>query len=285
MARRADLSPAMAGSVLLHLSLAAALIFLKPLERNVPPGAAVPVTLVTSADVPDVRPAEAAPEPQTAQTEAPVPDAPAEPAAATPAPQPKPQPTPPPKPAPAAVAKPMPTPKPATPAVTPKPSPIKPAPQAKPTATAPAKAPAKSLNLDALAASIAKSGKTSSAPKGPARPETATQAREAAGAAKGLSASFLAGLQDQIRPHWTPNCEVEGGRDVRVKVGFILGAGGQVIGTVDAGGQEYSSNPVIKAAAERAIRAVLQTAPFSTPPRDLVGQKLVLNFNAREACS
>jgi outer membrane biosynthesis protein TonB len=169
--------------------------------------------------------------------------------------------------------------------VAPKPTPAKSAPPSRPAPAAAAKPPAKSLNLDALAASVAKAGKTSSAPKGPTRPETALQARDAAGAAKGLSASALAGLADELQRRWNPNCDVEGGKDVRIRATFTLGFGGQILGTVDAGGLENSSNPVIQAAAERAIRAIHQAAPFSTLPRDLFGQKVAVNFNAREACS
>ena len=117
MVARTDLSSGMAGSVLLHLLLGAALVFLKPWARDIPPGSAVPVTLVTTADIPDVRPAEASPEPQTAQTEAPVPEAPPEPAAAAPPPQPVP------RPAPAPVPTPAPAPKPAAPAPAPAPAP------------------------------------------------------------------------------------------------------------------------------------------------------------------
>ena len=273
MARGSDLSPAMAGSVLLHVSVAAALIFLKPWARDIPPGAATPVTLVTTADVPDIRPADAAPVEETAQTEVPDPAAAFQPPAAAPAPDPRP--TPPPMPVQKAV--PLQT-APKLAAAKP-PTPVKPSPQP------PTKAPVKSLNLDALAATVARVGKTSSAPKGPSRPETALQAREAVGTAKGLSASALAGLTDELQRRWNPNCEVEGGKDVRIRVTFTLGFAGQILGRVDAGGQENSANPVIQTAAERAIRAVHQAAPFSTLPRDLFGQKVAVNFNAREACS
>jgi hypothetical protein len=53
---------------------------------------------------------------------------------------------------------------------------------------------------------------------------------------------------------------------------------------VEAGGLERSDNAVARAAAERAIRAVHQAAPFP----DLAspaGQRIAVNFNAREACS
>ncbi|OXE36436.1 MAG: cell envelope biogenesis protein TolA [Phenylobacterium zucineum] len=273
MARGSDLSPAMAGSVLLHLALAAVLVLLKPWAREIPRGATTPVTLMTTADLPDIRPAEAAPDPQTAQTETPVPGAPPQPAASTPLPKPVPPPEPEPKP------KPIPAP------IAPKPVPVKPPPPAKPSPSPPPKPATKSLNLDALAASVAKVGKASPVAKGPTRPETALQARDAAGAAKGLSAGALAGLADELQRRWNPNCEVEGGKDVRIRVTFTLGLAGQIVGKVEAGGQENSANPVIQTAAERAIRAVHQAAPFSTLPRDLFGQKVAVNFNAREACS
>jgi protein TonB len=53
---------------------------------------------------------------------------------------------------------------------------------------------------------------------------------------------------------------------------------------VDAGGLDQSGNSVTKAAAERAIRAVHQAAPFSNLPHDFFGQRVTVNFNAREAC-
>ncbi len=273
MARRTDLSPAMVGSVLLHLTLGAALIFLKPWARDIPTGAAVPVTLVTTADLNDVRPAEAAPDAQSAQSDEPQPDPPPQTAAAAPATPPVPTPVP------------QPALKPVSAPVVAKPAVVKPAQPPRPAPLPTPKPAAKPLNLDALAASVAKAGKTSSASRGPSRPETAPQAREAVGAAKGLSASALAGLADELQRRWNPNCEVEGGRDVRIRVTFTLGVGGQILGGVDAGGQEKSGNPVIQAAAERAIRAIHQAAPFSTLPRDLVGQRVAVNFNAREACS
>src|SRR5260221_370013 len=108
---------------------------------------------------------------------------------------------------------PAPPPKPAPPPPTPKPipTPANPVP-------APAAKPQKSLDLDALSASISRlqkpsTPKPSSAAKGPARPETALQARPALGA--GVSAAALTGLTDELQRRWNPNCDVEGGRDVQ----------------------------------------------------------------------
>jgi outer membrane biosynthesis protein TonB len=250
----------MLGSVLLHATVAVLLLVSWNFTRDLKVGSVVPVTIVSQAPATDVRPAEQAPLEQTAQTEAPVPEAPpqAAPPKPKPAPPPKPEPTP-------KVVKPIPT-----------PAPAKPAPPAKPE---------KSLDLDALSASIsklAKPAKPSSAPKGPARAETAAQARPALGT--GISAAAMSGLADELQRRWNPNCDVEGGRDVQLRVTFTLGAGGQVVGDV-AAQIKGPATPVARSASDRAISAVYAAAPFRTLPREFYGEKIAVNFNAREACS
>ena len=254
MGQRSKTSPAMTASVVLHGVLLASVLWLKPWTRNLPIGTVVPVNIVSNASFTDLRAATQTEQVQSAQTETPVAEAPVEPAS------------------------PDPTPSPAPPSAT----------ISKPRAPSPAK-PEKTLDLDALAASIAKTakpagGKTSSASKGPARPETALAPRAAAGAGTGLSASAMSGLANELQRRWNPNCEVEGGKDVTIRVSFTLGTGGRLSGLVEAGGLESSTNPVVKAAAERAIRAVHQAAPFSTLPNDFFGQRISVNFKAREAC-
>jgi outer membrane biosynthesis protein TonB len=254
----------MVASGLLHAGIIAAALISWPWDRELKIGTSVPINIVSNAPSTNLREAIQAPEELEAQTEAPVPDAP--PAPATPAPTPVP---PAPKPAP------TPTPKAAPP-------PPKPAPAKKP---AP-KTERPSLDLDALAASVAKTSniaQRSSAAKGASRPQTAQQARPDLG--DGEAANAMAGMADELQRRWNPNCEVEGGRDVRVRVTFTLGAGGQVVGQVNAGGQERSTNPVVQAAAERAIRAVHAAAPFRNLPRQFYGDRVAVNFNAREACS
>ena len=143
------------------------------------------------------------------------------------------------------------------------------------------------------------------AARGPTRPETATQARPGAGAMTGLQAAAIAGMKDEIQRRWNPNCEVEGGATVQVRVGFKLLPSGRIIDKVTAdilsGGAsvgrvtstgQSSSNTVTgsvdsmtQAAAERAIRAVYQSAPFEGLPPDYYGQQLNLNFKARDACA
>lgn len=272
----------LAASAALHLGVVGAMLISWPWAKDLKVGTVVPVNIVTNAPTTDVRKAIEAPEEQTAQTEDPVPDAPLE----TVAPEPTPAPTPtPPKPVPA----PTPTPTPKAPAPTPpKPTPTPtpaaktPAPKTPAAKTPPTKAAEKSLDLDSLMASLSK-GSKSSAPKGASRPETAKQARPAVGA--GVSANALAGLSEELQRRWNPNCDVEGGSDVRVRVTFTIGSSGAVTGQVSAGGQENSSNPVVRAAAERAISAVYGASPFRTLPRDFYGERVAVNFNAREACS
>ncbi|WP_279386483.1 energy transducer TonB [Phenylobacterium hankyongense] len=270
---RRELSPAMLGSVLLHASVAAALLISWRFNRDLKVGTVVPVTIVANAPSTDIRPAIEAPETQTAQAEQSIPDAP--PQAAPPAPQPQPLP-PAPAPAPAKAAPPTPAPK-----------AIKPAeatPAAKP--QPPTKAD-KGLDLDALAATVSKMSKPagarpSSAAKGLPRPETAPQARPAIGA--GVSAAALSGLTDELQRRWNPNCDVEAGRDIQVRVAFTLGAGGQVVGNVTSQ-IRGAQNALSQAAADRAVRAVYAASPFRNLPREFYGDKIAVNFNAREACS
>jgi protein TonB len=257
----------MIGSVLLHATFAVVLLISWNFTRDLKVGSVVPVTIVSSAPATDVRQAEQAPVEQTAQADEPVPQAPLE--STPPAPEPKPAPPPP-------TPKPIPTPKVVKPIPTP--APVKPA--------APAK-PEKSLDLDALSASVSKMAKTappkpSSAPKGPARPETALQARPALGT--GASAAAISGLQDELQRRWNPNCDIEGGRDVQVRVLFTIGAGGQVVG--DAQSEIKSAQtPVSRTAAQRAVSAVYAAAPYRNLPREFYGERIAVTFNAREACS
>lgn len=246
--RRLEISPAALGSIGLHVAVAAAFMISWG-ARDLKVGAVVPVTIVASAPDTDTRPAIQAPETQIAATEEPAPEAPPEPVP----PPPEPAPTPTPK-----VAKPAP--KPAE----------------------------KALDLDALAASLTKPARNapqrpSAAPKGAARPETAPVARQTVGS--GLaSGAAIAGLAEELQRRWNPNCDVEGGRDVQVRVTFTLGATGQVVGDV-ASQIQGARTPVSTAGAERAVRAVYAAAPFRGLPREFYGDKIAVNFNAREACA
>ncbi len=269
---RSDLSLALLFSAILHGGVLAFALLPWPWERELKIGAVVPINIVSS--IPDSRrPAVQGPEDLAAQTETPEPEAPLDPPVAEPEPQPAPQPTPKPAPQPAPKApppRPAPAPKPAPP-----PPPPKPAPQAPPKKD-------NTLDLDALASSL-KGSQSSSAARGAARPETATQARPATGS--GLTGAAMSGLSEELQRRWNPNCEVEAARNVRVRVTFRLASDGRVVGDVRAGGQEYSADLVTRAAAERAIRAVYSASPFTTLPREFYGDQIAVTFNAAQACA
>ena len=259
MTRRVEVSPAALGSLALHGAAAAALMISWG-SRDLKIGAVVPVTLVSSAPDRDTRPADQADTTQSAQSAEVAPEAPPEPVPPPPAPAPPTK----------AAAKPV--------EKTPAPTPTKPA---------PAKPAKKALDLDNLYASLTKparnAAQASSAPRGATRAETAPVARQTVGTGLATGAA-LQGLAEELQRRWNPNCEVEGGRDVVVKATFQLGVGGQVVGDV-ATLIEGPKSPVAQASAERAARAVYAAAPFRGLPHDFYGERINVNFNAREACA
>lgn len=264
MTRRVEVRPAALGSIALH-GAAALVLMIQWGSRDLKVGSVVPVTIVSSAPDRDTRPAEQADTTQSAQSSEVAPEAPPEPV--------------PPPPAPATPTKAPPTKASAKPVEkTPAPTPTKPA---------PAKPAQKTLDLDNLYASLTKparnAAQASSAPRGATRAETAPVARQTVGT--GLAAgAALQGLAEELQRRWNPNCEVEGGRDVVVKATFQLGVGGQVVGDV-ATLIEGPKSPVAQASAERAARAVYAAAPFRGLPHDFYGERINVNFNAREACA
>jgi outer membrane biosynthesis protein TonB len=276
---RREIQPAMIGSVLLHVTVAVLLLISWTFNRNLKVGSVVPVTIVSQAPA-EPKPAEQAPVEQQAQADEPEPQAPPTP----PPPAPKPTPAPP-KPVP-------PPPKPTPPQPTPKPTPkveTKPVPAPQPPKPAPPQAqakPQKSLDLDALSASISslnKSTKATAAQKGPAQAQTAPVARQTQGAS--ISGMAMNGLVDQLRRHWNPNCTVEGARDVKIRVTFSVSPNGEVNpGSANANGAENSPNPVVKAAAERAVRSVYTVSAMKLIAQDFYGQRVTANFAGNEAC-
>ncbi len=80
---------------------------------------------------------------------------------------------------------------------------------------------------------------------------------------------------------WNPNCSVEGGDAVLVSVTFAVGSDGRVIGRVNASGRE-SADPVMAAAARRAIDAVHAVEPYQAVYR---GATFRINFDAKTACA
>lgn len=256
---RREMSPALVGSIALHGAVAAALLISWPWARTLKVGSVVPVTIVSNAPAGDPPPAVEDTVEQTAMVEDPAVDAPAE--VQPPPPQPAP-PTPAPAPTPKAVAA------------------EKPAPRK----------PEKSLDFAALEASVSKlvpksQPKAASAEKGPARAATSPQPRQTTGTDPAAASAAMAGLADELQRRWNPNCSVEGGRTVQVRVVFALTPSGQVLGDPTWQILRGPQSAVGQAAAERAVRAVYAAAPYRNLPREFYGDRIAVNFNAREACS
>jgi outer membrane biosynthesis protein TonB len=270
--RRESMAPALAAALVLHVGLFLALVVFSR-QPMMPLGASVPITIVANGPTTDSRPAVQAAMAQDAQTPTPVPEAkPPEPA-----PPPPPQPAPraaPPKPAP-----PRPTPVPAL-----KPTPAKPQKDTFDLAQIQADVGAhrEKFSLNSLQADISREAKShptrpAAARQGPSRAETATEARVNAGT--GVSQTDIAGLKGLLERLWNPNCSVD--ERVVIPVTFTVSFDGHVQGRVDAKGNESSPNPVIFAAARRAIDAVHEAAPYADVYR---GEKFTLNFDSKSAC-
>ncbi|MBV9996436.1 MAG: energy transducer TonB [Caulobacteraceae bacterium] len=248
--QRDNLAPAFVAAALLHLALLALAIFLPNRPPMLPIGSSVPITLVTSDKTTDTRQAVQAPEPSpAAPTQAPAPEL-APPSFGAPPP---------------------------TKAVQQKP--VSPQPSQRP---APAEKPFDFNRLQNIIdkAQRASGQPSSSAARGPARPETAEQARPDAG--QGVSQSDLAGLSQLLERLWNPNCDVPGGDAVKLQVKFTVGLNGNLLGRPSAGGAESSANAVVAAAALRALDAVRQVQPYQEP---YYGRSITVNFNAKEACA
>jgi outer membrane biosynthesis protein TonB len=256
------MGPALMAALVLHVGLFLALIsFSHP--SMLPTGTSVPINIVASGPTTDSRPAEQAPVAQAAQVETPVPEAKP--------PSPPPAPTQPPKP----VVKAQP----------PKTTPAKPVRDKFSLSAVAADIPRKqqSFNLSALQADIAKAARTqparpASAQRGPTRAETALAARVDAGT--GVSQSDIAGLSELLQRLWNPDCSVDD--KVVIPVKFTIGFDGHIQGRVNAEGREASSDPVVFAAARRAIDAVHQAAPYADTYRGLT---LTVRFDAKKACA
>jgi len=246
-------------AVMLHAGVLALVIF-TPGKAPEPIGSSVPINIVASAPT-DVRPAIEAPRTQAAAAPAPVPQAPPQPPAPVVAPTP-------------AFSRPAPEPKPATPHPAPVQSSIRPAPP-----------PTPAVDFNRLQQIIDNARRqtgpaASSAAHGPPRAETAPAPRPDAG--KQLSQSDLLGLQQLLERLWNPNCDVAGGASVKLQVKFTVDLTGGLLGRPTAGGLERSSDPVVAAAARRALDAVQEAAPYSQP---YYGQSITVNFDAKEACA
>ena len=285
-------SPAILGSLALHagvIALAFVTFSHKMDEDETPLVASVPVTIV-SEEVIQAAPADN-PQPEPSPDDAatapvqqpdPVPPTP-EPTPPQPQPRPaptRPRPTPPrPAPTPTPTPKPMPTPTPPRP--TPRPQPPTPAPptKAQPTPRPATPAPARpapqrtepSLDLDALA--------------GPTRPTNnrgrPATGQQGAGAASQATGPQITAIFNQVYPNWILPCDIPGADQLRIQVELTLSADGRI--TRGPSLINAQSSNVYRAAADGALRALRQTAPFDVP-QGFPGGVYRPTFNTERAC-
>jgi outer membrane biosynthesis protein TonB len=268
-------TPALIASAILHVGIVAATLIAWPhFGKPITMQASVPVTLVAHAPVADVRPAIEAPEAQIAQAEEPAPPTPQPPA---------------PEVVEAPPAPPPPVPKAAAPAP-PKPQPTLDlnalAKSAKPTQrqldlkALSQQKPRPTLDLDSLAAG----GRPRNAQRGPNRAETDTQARQALGAASGLTADEASLLYAKLIKLWNPNCAAEGGANIVVKVHIRLSPEGRL--QIPPQLASSGSGAIWQAAATRALTAVARGEPYTELRRERYNawKDIVFNFDARKAC-
>jgi len=89
----------------------------------------------------------------------------------------------------------------------------------------------------------------------------------------------------ELQRLWNPDCEVAGGGNLVITVTYRLGRSGRLLSD-PVSSVEGATDPVVKAASDRAKRAVFQAEPFENLPPDLYnGQKITVNFDAKKACA
>lgn len=284
-------SPAIVGSLALHAGVVAlALVSWSSKDEPKPLVNSVPVSIVSDIEIAAAPADNPQPEPSpedgaTAPVETPPEPVPPEPTPTPPPPAPRPTPVPP-RPTPKPPEK-APAPRP-TPAPTPRPTPPRPAPTppekarptpptpARPTPPAPARPasakPAPGLDLDALA--------------GPPRP-TPNRGRPATGQQGSGQASQATGPQitaifNQVYPNWILPCDIPGADELRIQVDLTLSADGRI--TRGPTLVNPQSSAVYRAAADGALRALRQTAPFDVPT-GFPGGQYRPTFNTERACA
>lgn len=171
---------------------------------------------------------------------------------------------------------PAPTPRPTPPRPTPRPTPQPPRPTPQPPRPQPPRQPAPrpqpGLNLDDLA--------------GPPRPNPNPGRRPPTGGGGPGQASQTTGPQvtamfQQIIPNWILPCDVPEARNLRIQMDVTLSRDGRIT----SGPTLISprSDPVWRASADAAMRALRQTAPFDVPS-GFTGGSYRPTFNTEEAC-
>jgi len=261
-----------------------------------PPPAPEPETKAEPKPPPLV--AQARPEPEPPE---PVPEPPAKPVEATkpePAPEPKQEAAPRPEPAPKPVPK-KPEPEPKKPEIA-KPAPApkkpKPPPEEKPTETAkaepkpekpktPPAAKTEANDFDALLRSVEAQPKRVQAPekrdgKGASAEAGGTGQPGEAKVAQINPSLLVASISRQITPCWNIPIAAQGIGGLRAELNIALGPDGSVQSVSATDAARMRTDPVFRAFAESAVRAVQRCSPLKLPPESYqVWRNIIFNFD------
>jgi hypothetical protein len=82
-------------------------------------------------------------------------------------------------------------------------------------------------------------------------------------------------LSKRLRQQWKTLCDGTSS-PVKLSVKFEIGGNGEVLGQPNAGGLEFSTDPVVAAAARSAFNVVQSAEPY---PSSLYGQSVTLKFD------
>ena len=265
-------SPAILGSIALHVGVAALALLSWPRESPLKPmTSSVPVSIVSSevieagpADNPSeepvtedgatapMEPVEAPPQPTPAPPTPPAPVTPRPPTRVTPPPAPTPRPTP---------ARPTPSP------------PARPSPP-RPNPTPPSPAPRRnepSLDLSTLAGPPRPTGN-------PGRPRTGQQGAGQASQNTGpqITASF-----NKVYQFWNPPCQTPSVNQMRIQMDVTLSPSGRIVSGPTLVSPQ--SGAVWRAVADGAMQALIASQPFEAP-LGFEGGQYRPTFNVERAC-
>ena len=105
-----------------------------------------------------------------------------------------------------------------------------------------------------------------------------------------MSASETGAFVSKLEKLWNPNCKVENAAGIVVKVHIKLTPQGWLAAKpelVDSGDIQSSGNPMLIAAATRALSAVGAGQPYTelNPDHYAGWREMVVKFDAKQACA
>ena len=133
--------------------------------------------------------------------------------------------------------------------------------------------------------------KSASGRAGPLRPRTEKTASEGHGQDTHMSGDERQGVAEKLGRLWNTNCQVEAAVGVNLTVHFRLGSDGRLSGLptmADGSDPTKIENPILAAAAARAISAVGRAQPYTdviNPAHLNQTNDFNVTFNAKRACS